>query len=82
MYLEGMSFPRAFGALSLEVGNEAREEDASIAQSCTIMAVRHIALLQVGHTHGGSCWRQCLEPVWCSESVEYIPEMITPEMAG
>lgn len=29
MYLEGVGFPRAFGALSLEVGNEAREEDAS-----------------------------------------------------
>lgn len=62
MYLEGVGFPRAFGALSLEVGNEAREEGASMAQSYKMMAVRHITLLQVGHTHGDSCWRQCLEP--------------------
>lgn len=52
MYLKGVGFPRASGALSLEVGNEAREEGASMAQGYQMMAVRHFTLLQVGHTRG------------------------------
>lgn len=41
---------RACGALSLEGGNEAREEDTSIAQSCKIMTLRHSTLFKWG-TH-------------------------------
>lgn len=52
-----------------------------MAHSCKIMIIRHIVLFQVGHTYGGSCWAQCLGPVWYSENIEHIPGMVTPEMA-
>lgn len=65
-------------ALSLEVCSEARENGSGTAESCSKLTKRHLILSQGRGTQVWWAPDRCP----CSENVQLVTMMVTPEMAA